>query len=177
MTVSVIDLLLNGGCYWQRQPQSPGHSMAIPEGTSFRIIAKPTDRQSFVYGKCSGGCYVLDSGERFTSADKAVKTVRETELNAFLYIHFLVRSQWVEADALRHRDTFRCDEADELALELALGKVREKLRQLHKTLGSDDLIRKAAEVVKKYPVFLEVARRRLTALDLADVSRSAPTLD
>ncbi len=40
MPTSLIDMIREGGCYWKKQPNSPGHSIAIPNETPFKIAVE-----------------------------------------------------------------------------------------------------------------------------------------
>lgn len=87
MPVSLIDLILQGGCYWKRGPDdSPGDSIAIPNGTLFKIAVEGPQSHRFIEGKCKDGYFVIDEGRhigrKFNSANEAVNTIREPSSNA-----------------------------------------------------------------------------------------------
>lgn len=167
MPISLIDVLRQGGCYWEKQPNSPGHSLAIPAGTRFRIALEGPQSHRFVGGTCLDGYFLVEegahAGARFGSANEAVNAVREPNSNAFLHIQFLLGARWVDADHLL--PDFRCDEAEEGAIKLVIDEqIRPGLKKAGKTLESVELVQKAAEVLEKYPAFLDEARRRSEAI-------------
>lgn len=114
-------------------------------------------------GVCENGFLVQDgphAGQRFFSANEAVNTVREPSSNAFLHIHFRIGSQWASADILRRREDYRCDEAEEDALQMAIEAVRKQLKLVDSHLEQSALLRKAAEVGQKNPDLLQEAKLR-----------------
>lgn len=160
MTISLISILSEGGCYWQRDGDSPGHSFAIPNGTPFKIALEGPASSRFIDGVCRDG-YFVTHGKKFMSAHAAVNAVREPSSNAFLYIRFLIGRRWTVADELRHMTDQRCDEAEEEAIDLAIKNTREKSKKLGTVMNDMQLLKAAAELIISKPAYLEIARRRL----------------
>lgn len=161
--MTLFDTILAGGILWPRQnPRSPGHSIAIPSGTAFKVrIDGPTSHR-FEAGVVEGNELVMregrHAGERFPSANAAVDAVREDRTvssNAFLYVLFEVSGRWVEADDMRRQEAFKVDPVEEKAFALAVEKIRELLKQKRKTLTELEIVRKAAEAA---PKFMELAK-------------------
>ena len=50
MSMSLIEVLREGGCYWEKRANSPGHSFAIPNGSPFRIAVEGTKSHVYVGG-------------------------------------------------------------------------------------------------------------------------------
>jgi hypothetical protein len=173
MGKSLIETICEGGCYWKRErADSPGHSIAIPAETPFRIAIEGPQSHQYIAGMCRDGYYLVEegphAGRRFNSANEAVNTVRDPSSNAFLYIHFRIASHWILADDLRRSPHSLLDEAEEAALEIAQDKIRRHPKG--KQLEPVEAMGKAAQIVAKRPEFMEEARRRLAVLSGIDVS-------
>jgi hypothetical protein len=89
MSDSLIEIIKHGGCYWKKEREdSPGHSIAIPSGTPFKIAIEGPQSHRFETGTCRDGYFVLDHrvsvDAKFRSANEAVNTVRAPSSNAFL---------------------------------------------------------------------------------------------
>ncbi len=175
MASSLIETILQGGCHWENKRfDSPGHSIAIANGTPFKIaIAGPQSHQ-FIAGTCRDGYFVVEEGQyvgqNFPSANAAVNTVREPSSNAFLHLHFRIEGQWIFADDLRRAALSQLDGAEELALEEALSAIRRHPEG--KALDDVQAIRYAAQLVANVPSLIEDARERL-----ARASEPNPKLD
>ena len=175
MAISLIEVVRQGGCYWIKQPNSPGHSLAIPNKTSFRVALEGPKSHRFIRGECQNGYYVIEDGRRFTSANETVNAVREPSSNAFLHIDFLVDGQWKRADTLRTDERFSCDEIDEEALKQARGDVERYLKKKGRTMGVVEVTCKAAELVAKQPERRERAAKWLqdvASFDVTDLLRT-----
>jgi hypothetical protein len=185
VSISLIETLCQGGCYWKRdRDDSPGHSIAVPNGTPFKIAIEGPQSNRFVQGVCRHGYFVVKegahSGVQFCSANEAVNTVREPSSNAFLYIHFQIDARWVSANDFRQSSSSQLDSAEERALENALSIVR-RMPQA-KNADTSKLLRAAARLVEKRPHMIEDARRELAFIestvenfDLEDLVKSNPS--
>jgi hypothetical protein len=168
MSISLIETVCQGGCYWERdRDDSPGHSIAVPNGTPFKIAIEGPQSNRFVQGVCRDGYFVVTegshSGVQFGSANEAVNTVREPSSNAFLYMHFQIGGAWVCANDFRQTSSSRLDEVEERALENALRIVRRMAEG--RTSDPPKALRAAARLVTKRPGMLEDARRELALLE------------
>jgi hypothetical protein len=185
MAVSLIETLRHGGCYWKLdQIDSPGHSIAVPNHTPFKIALEGAQSHQYASGAIGDGYFVVNdprySGTKFKSANEAVNTVREPSTNAFLYLHFMIDGQWIVADDYRRREDTRLDDAEELALEWTL----KALRNHPKLKGKDrvQITRAAANLIAKRPESVASAReylaeeaRVLDGIDLSEIDRARPT--
>ena len=164
MSDALIEILKRGGCYWRRPP-GPGRSLAIPNGTRFRIALNESASPPFSGGICRDGAFRVDdgpcAGRTFDSAAGAVAAVRDSPGDPFLCVAFLAGGKWLSADEIRRSGALPWDEADELALDIAIDAVRDKLRQNGEPLIEPALTRKAAEVMAVSPHFLDEAKQRL----------------
>ena len=88
-----------------------------------------------------------------------MNTVREPSSNAFLHIRFFIGTEWIDADDLRRRKWSQPDEAEELALETALPKIRRHPRG--KALDDVAATMFAAKWVEKNPSKIEDARKQI----------------
>lgn len=166
--MSLIEIVSKGGCYWKRErPDSPGHSIAVPNGTAFRIAIEGPQSHRFVTGICTDGYFVAD-GIKFRSASEAVNKIREPQSNAFLHMQFVIRGNWISADNLRSLDSSRLDEVEEFALETAFQFIRHHPKG--KLLNPVDATRKAAQLIEKQPNRIEEARRSLASIAEIDPS-------
>jgi hypothetical protein len=170
MAVSLIEIVRHGGCYWIKQPNSPGHSLAIPNGIEFRVALEGPKSHKFLGGRCENSHYVIADGRTFSSANEAVNSIREPSSNAFLYIQFLVDGQWRPAETLRTDERFTCDPVHEEALRQAIDHLHGRLKRKNKTMASTDLTRKAAELVAQEPERRERAAKWLQELASLDLS-------
>jgi hypothetical protein len=174
MASSLIETILQGGCYWKKQPDSPGHSIAIASGTAFKIAIGGPQSHEYVAGKCRDGYFVIRDGKyvghRFHSANEAVNTVREPSSNAFLHIQFPEGDHWISADDLRRKAASQLDRAEELALEKALSTIRKHPKG--KKLDDVRARRAASKMVASDPSWIEDARELL-----ARASEPNPELD
>lgn len=147
----------------RERSDSPGHSIVIPNGTPFKIAKEGPQSNSFVTGTCRSGFFIVEDGEhagkKFRSANEAVNAIREPSSNAFLYLHFRIDGAWTSADDFRRSEYSQLDEAEEYALEQALGLVRRHPKG--KTMDDATALMKAAEIVVKRPERVEQARRLL----------------
>jgi hypothetical protein len=164
MSTSLIKIIADGGCYWKRERfDSPGHSIAIPNGTLFNIAVEGPQSHQFVAGKCSDGYFIVDEGThakaKFMSANEAVNTVREPSSNAFLHLYFQLSNRWTSADDLRRLETTQLDTAEERALEISLALVRKHPKG--KLLDHVSATRTAAKHVARHPQMIDEARRQL----------------
>ena len=175
MSISSIETVSQGGCYWKHErDDSPGHSIAVPNGTPFKIAIEGPRSNRFIQGVCRDGYFVVTegnhSGVQFCSANEAVNTIREPSSNAFLYMHFQIDGRWVCADDFRRSSSSRLDDAEEFALENALHTVR--LMPQGKNSDSPQALRAAARLVTKRPHMIEDARQFLASVlsgDLEDL--------
>jgi hypothetical protein len=174
MSISLIETVFQGGCYWKHErDDSPGHSLAVPNGTPFKIAIEGPQSNRFIQGVCRDGYFVITegshSGVQFCSANEAVNTIREPSSNAFLHMHFQIDGRWVRADDFRRSSSSQLDDAEELALQIALDAVRRN--QKGQELDSPQALRAAARWVTKRPHMIEEARRFLASMsgDLEDL--------
>ena len=158
----------SGGCFWDLDPDSPGHSLRIPNGTAFQIHLEGSKSHKFVHGECRDGEFVVDQiGEmqRFTTANRAVHAVRKAyakATNAYLYISFRVDDRFVLADELRVDREFGVPLAEALAFQLAKTLVKTQKKQLKASevdLAAEDLLDGRPEIVESAREMLEVGRR------------------
>lgn len=166
MNTSLIETIIEGGCYWPKDPNGNGHSFAIPNKTRFEIAMDGPESHKCVNGMCCDGYYMIQDGahkgEKFSSANKAVSAVREIPSksnNAFLYIRFYLNGNNVSADQLRHDINFKCDEIEEEALKIIHEILHDKHPQVIKGLDNVALLKKKAITVKKNPKIFDVARQ------------------
>ena len=164
MSVSLVKVLCEGGCYWKNLPNSPGHSIAIPNGTRFKIAVDGPQSHRLLSGTCVDGYFAMEegahAGAKFLSANEAVNTVRAPQSNAFLYIQFLVEGKWIGADELRRIDTLSCDDVEEDALDTVVDLVRKKYKKDGTTKDDAQVLSVAANVVDTKPAFIENARKQ-----------------
>jgi hypothetical protein len=164
--VSLIEILSHGGCYWKRErADSPGHSIAIPNGTPFKIKLDGPQSNRVVDGACRDGSFVL-AGQAFGSANEAVNAVREPSSNAYLYIEFQIGGRWISADDYRRIERSKLDQAEEHALAEEISV----LRQIPKLRGADPAkVRKlAAQRIAADPRKVENARQK-PSFDLSEI--------
>jgi hypothetical protein len=159
---SLTNILINGGCYWKRErADSPGHSIAIPSGTPFKIALEGSASSLFVSGTCREGCFEMETGTyagtKFRSASEAVKTVRGISTNAFLYVHLFIDGGWTLANEFRRSDHSQLDAIEEVALEHARTRVRNSPNGRFMTEA--DVYKKAAQLVSENPKFVDFARK------------------
>lgn len=157
-----------GRCYWKRErAESPGHSVAIPNGTPFKIAIEGPQSNRFISGVCRDGRFVVMEGSssetQFASANEVVNAVREPSSNAFLYTQFLIDDRWLLADDYRQSESTKLDEAEELALDNALRVIRQHPKG--KNLDSPVALKQAAKLVAKRPTMIEDARRTLASIE------------
>lgn len=78
---SLISALCAGGFYWPVQQNSPGHSLWVENGTSFKVAVEGPASNLFVTGACRDGALVATTGEQkgraFQTANELVNSVRE----------------------------------------------------------------------------------------------------
>jgi hypothetical protein len=168
VSISLIETLCQGGCYWKRdRDDSPGHSIALPNGTPFKIAIEGPQSNRFVPGLCRDGYFVVTegshSGVQFGSANEAVNTIREPSSNAFLHLHFQIDGGWVSANDFRQNNSSQLDSAEEHALENALRIVRSHPKG--KDLDIPKALRLAARLIEKHPQMIENAREELAFFD------------
>jgi hypothetical protein len=166
MSISLIEIVSQGGCYWKHErDDSPGHSIAVPNGTPFKIAIEGPQSHRFIQGICRDGYFVVTegshSGVQFCSANEAVNMIREPSSNAFLYMHFQIDGRWVRANDYRESSSSGLDEAEEIALENALHTVR--LMPQGKNADPPKAFRAAARLVTKEPHRIEHARQFLAS--------------
>ncbi|MGE5538564.1 MAG: hypothetical protein ACM30I_08085 [Gemmatimonas sp.] len=160
---ALIDILKAGGCYWPAT--APGRALAIPNRARFRVALDTPGAPPFAAGVCRDGWFGFEDGPRagraFESAPAAVEAVGGTQGDAYRRMEFLAGGHWMSADAIRGSGALPWDEADELALAIAIDAVRDKTRSAGEALSAPALVRKAAEVVAVSPYFLDEARQQL----------------
>jgi hypothetical protein len=164
----LIEIVCQGGCYWKRErTDSPGHSIAVPNGTPFKIAVEGPQSNRFIQGVCRDGYFVVTegshSGMKYGSANEAVNSVREPSSNAFLYMQFRIDDLWQSADDFRQSESSQLDAAEERALEDALRIVRESPKA--KGLDYPKVSKAAARLVAKRPTMIEDARRYLASME------------
>jgi hypothetical protein len=76
MSVSLIEAITQGGCYWKHEREdSPGHSIVLADGTPFKIALEGPQSHQFVSGFCRDGHYEIEDGTSagiFQQRDSAV---------------------------------------------------------------------------------------------------------
>lgn len=157
--ITMMEVVNGGGCYWSRdRDDSPGHAIALPNGTPFKIATSGALSHEYVEGKCEDGYFHVltgkKTGTKFESASAAVNAVREPQTNAFLYIHFRIGSDWILADDMRRMPQSREDVVFEAAM-------RTHQDYLHATKKGKDLdqvqiAKLAAELMARKPEFLRI---------------------
>jgi hypothetical protein len=174
--MTLIHLISQGGCYWKRErPDSPGHSIAVPNGTPFKVAIEGPQSNRFVDGTCRDGYFVTDDESKFQSANEVVNATRDPSSNAFLYIHFEIDGRWIKADDLRQTPTSRIDEAEEYALEHAIRDIR--YHPKGKSLNQVEVTRAAARLIEKQQNRIDDARQwldKLSKIDLAELGITIP---
>jgi hypothetical protein len=161
MAISLIEIVSQGGCYWRSdQPDSPGHAIAVPNGTAFKIAWEGPQSNIFISGTCRDGWYVVEdgdySGNKFRSPNEAVNKVREPNSNAFLHMHFLIDGSWVLADEYRKMDKSKLDEAEMFALERERQSMKNNKK--YRALDEPSLLRATAKFLVKNQKLMEVYR-------------------
>jgi hypothetical protein len=159
----LIDVIKRGGFWWPRRPGHPGPALAIPSGARLRVALADPAVRPFADGICRNGTLVLDRfpDRAFDDAPAAVAAVRPAPGDPFTCVEFRVGERWLSADALRGSGAMPWDEADELALDIAIDAVREQIRDTGETLSRAEIVRKAADAVAVSPYFVDEARERL----------------
>lgn len=164
MPSALNDIVIRGGFWWPRPPESPGRALAIPNGARVRIALAEPAVPPFADGFCRDGRLVFEAaaGRRvFESAPAATAAVRGTPGDPFACVEFLAGERWMSADAIRRSGALPWDEADELALEIAIDAVREQIRDTGESLTKPEIVRKAAEAVAVSRYFRDEAEQRL----------------
>jgi hypothetical protein len=164
MTNALINIVTRGGFWWPRAPEGAGRALAIPNGARVRIALAEPGAPPFVDGVCRDGRLVFEAsaGSRvFESARTATAAVRPSPGDPFACVEFLAGERWMSADALRRSGALPWDEADELALEIAIDAVREQIRDTGETLPEPEIVRKAADAVGVSHYFIDEAKQRL----------------
>jgi hypothetical protein len=103
---TLYDILATGGVWWPLDnPRSPGHAIALREGTRFKIRVGGTASNVFAAGLIAEGYWEISEGTyvgRYCSANEAVRAVhRGTSLNAWLYVLIEHDGEWVDAELVR----------------------------------------------------------------------------
>jgi hypothetical protein len=149
MNMDIIKIIAEGGCYWPALKK--GVALAFPNGTPFRIPIDGEKSHRFGRGACLDGYFVLNSGERFETANGVVAEVRKDKAiatNAYLYIDFLLDGEWVRASDLRKRETAQADD-DRLFDAVALHGMKQayidKMRINHVPVDPVKALRLAAQ--------------------------------
>jgi hypothetical protein len=169
MVLPLIDILLDGGCYWPDDERDGLYSsLVFPSGTHFKIALEGEMSRRFVAGQIEDGTFKIlegkQAGERFPTASSAVNAVRQISTNAFLYIHFSVNGVWVKADTARKTGILACDPVHEEAFKIADRDARNSVqRSGHKISEIKNWDQKIAALVRKDPSRIEEAERRLKA--------------
>jgi len=156
--MGLLQTIAEGGCYWRRKEDSPGHSFAVPNRTPFKIAIEGPQSNRFRQGECRDGYFVSDEGVKHLSASEAVNTIRDISSNAFLYTHFRIDGRWVLADKIRESDWSKVDEVEEEALQIAkdiVGSVAAKRKS-----DADDvrITRAAAKYAMTNEAIMDLAR-------------------
>jgi hypothetical protein len=141
----LLQTIADGGCYWRRKEDSPGHSFAVPNGTLFKIAMDGPQSHRFRGGVCQDGYFVTNDGEKHLSASEAVNAIRNISSNAFLHMHFKIDGRWMLADSIRESDWSLPDDIEEEALQIAIGLVREKVMMTKSDADEARIIRAAAK--------------------------------
>jgi hypothetical protein len=178
MSISLINVLGGGGCYWGLTDRSPGYSMAIPCDTKFKIALEGSKSNTFVSGVCKKHSFIITDGEykdmAFPSANKAVSHVRRDEhtkdSNAHLYVSFFINGKWVLADSLRREETLRCDEVEEVAVQIVISALCESSKTNKANIGHASDYNRIVGLIKSKPEFIIEARKRVNAKNhLSDI--------
>ncbi len=162
----------SGGCLWAVQPNSPGMSIRIPNGTAFKIRTEgPTSRWKLVDGMCWEGHFVVTNGPspgKYVSSNEAVAATRQQveASNAYLYIEFQVGNESILADDLRHQEAlcWSPSAAELEAMELLRDKVREAARKKGKHFSSAELEAHCERLLDSDPRWMEIGKSRAEGL-------------
>lgn len=157
-------ILSEGGCYWRKDKNSPGHSFVIANGTPFKIATEGPTSSRYIDGMCQDGFFITQS-KKFSSANGAVNAVREPSSNAFLYIRFLIGGKWIVADDLRFMDILCCDRVGDEAIDIALKNEEHKNKKQKKTVTDVELLKAAAAFIVRKPEILEIVKMQLDQID------------
>ncbi|HKM64611.1 MAG TPA: hypothetical protein VJY39_19190 [Acidisphaera sp.] len=162
--MSLIEVLRGGGYYWRRERlDSPGHSIAIPNGTPFKIATAGPASHDYISGVVENGFFAIREGElagrRFKSAHEAVNTVREPSSNAFLFISFFLDGGWTVAEDYRRNPSSALDEAEEQALRSARDVLRDHPKLVGKSEPELNIV--AARYVADKPQMMQMAREQV----------------
>lgn len=149
----VYDIIIAGGVWWQLDdPRSPGHAVAIPAGTVFRIREGGTDSNSFVTGHIENGQWLVDEGKAagsYPSANRAVRAVHGgTSLDAWLYVVVRWDGGWIDADDLRRLPGTALDAIKDLS-RMRFGMAEARKLKGAKTAPAHVLLRAAATIAKQ----------------------------
>ena len=155
-----------GGCFWDLDPDSPGHSLRVPQGTAFQIHLEGSKSHRFVHGLCRDCAFVVSAlgGETsYSSANRAVNQTRKAyakATNAYLYISFKVDDRFVLADELRQSSAFGVPLIEAFALRLA----KTILKHEHPKLKAEE-IHQRAEDLSERSEFIERVRKLMDESD------------
>ena len=154
-----------GGCFWDVQPNSPGNSLRIPEGTEFKIPLEGSLSHRFIDGVCEGGEFVVVNDPhagRYASANEAVNAARShiEATNAYLYIEFKVGSVYISANELRYDPQLSSprNRAEEEAIKFAKSWFRKRHAREARSLSDHDLTIRAEQLLDEEPKLLERGR-------------------
>ncbi len=147
--MDLIEIMASGGCFWPRENErSPGHSIALPGGTRFKIRTGGPDSRTFVGGRIEAGGWVVDEGAdagRYGAAKEAVGAVHGgTSLNAWLYVVLDCDGSWVDADDARRLPTSKLDFTQESRLAWCAREIRKHPKA--KGVGEDRIMVAAARM-------------------------------
>ncbi|WP_375456244.1 hypothetical protein [uncultured Methylobacterium sp.] len=164
----LIDCIADGGSFWRNRPGSPGHSIAVPHGTFFKVALEGAASNQFASGKCEDGYFLINYerflGKRFLSANEVVNSIRQPSSNAYLYLHFKLDTGWITADMMRREKQFQPDEIEEAALIQAADNIMRFVK------GGDEIdqvrrYREAAKLVRREPSRIQAAKAYKEILD------------
>jgi hypothetical protein len=152
----------SGGCFWDRQPGSPGGDIRVPAETLFKIrLAGPKSHQ-YASGVCRGGRWHLDRVGHFASANEAVAAARPRAKasNAYLFVELKVGAQWLLAQDLRFNDALVAprDEVEDTAFAEAKERARRDARVRGVEMTSADIDAEAEHILDTDERIWEYAR-------------------
>lgn len=154
----LLQKIAEGGCYWRRKEDSPGHSFAVPNGTIFKIAIEGPQSNHFWEGVCRDGYFITNDGVKHSSASEAVNSVRHVSSNAFLYMHFHLEDGWMLADKIRESEWSAVDEVEEEALQIAKGIVRNVAAKRKTDADEAQITKAAAKYALSNEAIMDLAR-------------------
>jgi hypothetical protein len=141
-----------GGYLWPRENErSPGHSIALENGSRFKIRTGGPESSTFVDSHIEAGGWVVDEGPaqgRHGSANEAVRAVHGgTSLNAWLYVVLQWDGSWKDANEVRRLQATKPDFMEESRLIWCAKEIRKKPEA--KGVGEDRIMIVAATMAAR----------------------------